>query len=172
MNRILEDYLRNYVNPQGDDWVKYLPSAEFAINNAYRESIRSSPFFLNFGRHPKAAEGLEALLPSIVPNTRAHVFKVQEATDVRRKIQDQTRAAQACLQAAHEREKLWVQARGNIESAQECQKKHYDKHRREVVYQEGDKNLLSTRNAGCRTVLSTKFLPKVRWSFHSAIAGG
>ena len=57
MNRILEDYLRNYVNPQGDDWVKYLPSAEFAINNAYQESIRASPFFLNFGRNPTAVEG-------------------------------------------------------------------------------------------------------------------
>ena len=159
MNRILEDYLRNYVNPQGDDWVKYLPSAEFAINNAYQESIRTSPFFLNLGRHPNAVEGLEAFLPKVIPNTRAHVFKVQEATDVRRRIQDQTRAAQACLQAAHDREKLWVQARGNIEEAQQRQKKHYDKHRREVVYQEGDQVLLSTRNAGRRSVLSTKFLP-------------
>eukprot|EP00884_Botryococcus_braunii_P004818 jgi/Botrbrau1/14337/Bobra.0222s0007.1 len=38
-----------------------------------------------------------------------------------------------------EREKLWVQARGDIETAHERQKKQYDKHRREVVHHEGDK---------------------------------
>ena len=52
MNRLLEDMLRHYVSPTQTDWDTHLPLVEFAINNAYQESVQSTPFMLNYGRHP------------------------------------------------------------------------------------------------------------------------
>ena len=39
VNRILIEMLRNYIDPTQDDWDEHLTAAEFAINNAYQESI-------------------------------------------------------------------------------------------------------------------------------------
>ena len=48
-NRVLE--LRHYVNPSHTYWHEHLPVAEFAYNNSHHESIKNTPFFLNYGRH-------------------------------------------------------------------------------------------------------------------------
>lgn len=52
-NRILEDMLRLYVSPAQDDWDDYLSAIEFAINDSWQESIRTTPFMLNFGQHSR-----------------------------------------------------------------------------------------------------------------------
>ena len=54
MNRTLEEMLRAFVSPRCDDWDTFLPCCEFAMNNAWNESIRTTPFFLNYGRHPRS----------------------------------------------------------------------------------------------------------------------
>jgi hypothetical protein len=51
MNRVVEDMLRHFVNPRGSDWDTFIPAAQLAINNAYQQSIKSTPFVVNFGRH-------------------------------------------------------------------------------------------------------------------------
>ncbi|KAJ2965515.1 hypothetical protein NUW54_g14094 [Trametes sanguinea] len=51
-NQSLETYLRAYVSSQQDDWVDYLPLAEFAFNNHVNSSTKHSPFFANLGYHP------------------------------------------------------------------------------------------------------------------------
>ncbi|PIL28410.1 hypothetical protein GSI_08444 [Ganoderma sinense ZZ0214-1] len=51
-NQTLECYLRAYVSSQQDDWVDYLPLAEFAFNNHASLSTGKSPFFANLGYHP------------------------------------------------------------------------------------------------------------------------
>ena len=51
MNRVLGDMLRHYAGLQQYRWHERLPAAEFAINNAYQESIGTTPFRLN-GRDP------------------------------------------------------------------------------------------------------------------------
>ena len=53
MNRLLEETLRHYVNDNQSNWVNLLPMAEFAINNSWNSSIQSTPFYLNFGQHPR-----------------------------------------------------------------------------------------------------------------------
>jgi transposase InsO family protein len=53
VNGVLEQYLRAYVSYQQDDWSDWLSLAEFAMNNAVSDSTRSSPFFANYGFHPK-----------------------------------------------------------------------------------------------------------------------
>ena len=43
------------------DWDKHLSSAQFAINNAWQETMQATPMFMNHGRHPKSP--LTVLLP-------------------------------------------------------------------------------------------------------------
>ena len=52
VNCILVEMLRNYIDPTHDDWDEHLTAAEFALNNAYQESIKTSPFMLNYGQNP------------------------------------------------------------------------------------------------------------------------
>ena len=52
-NRVMEEVLRHYVAADQADWDKYLPLCEFAINNSWNESTKSTPFYLNYGRHPR-----------------------------------------------------------------------------------------------------------------------
>ena len=53
INAIMEQHLRAYVSYLQDDWTKYLFLAEFAGNNLISETTTMSPFFANFGFHPK-----------------------------------------------------------------------------------------------------------------------
>lgn len=56
-NSSLEQYLRQYINFAQDDWVKWLPLAEFAANNATSSSSEMSPFFANYAFHPRLSFG-------------------------------------------------------------------------------------------------------------------
>ncbi|KAI0996998.1 hypothetical protein K3495_g11185 [Podosphaera aphanis] len=52
-NAVMEQYLRSYVSFQQDDWAKWLPMAEFSANNQVSSSTQASPFFSNYGFHPR-----------------------------------------------------------------------------------------------------------------------
>jgi hypothetical protein len=52
-NTTLEQYLRAYCNYQQDNWKYLLPVAEFCYNNTKAEMIGATPFFANFGYHPR-----------------------------------------------------------------------------------------------------------------------
>ncbi|PSS36928.1 hypothetical protein PHLCEN_2v1227 [Hermanssonia centrifuga] len=58
VNQTLEQYLCCYINYQKDDWSRLLSSAEFAYNNAAHEGTKETPFFLEYGRHPRAGPTL------------------------------------------------------------------------------------------------------------------
>jgi transposase InsO family protein len=53
MNSIIEQYLWAYINYQQDNWAQLLPIAEFTTNNHTSEMTSLSPFFANYGFHPK-----------------------------------------------------------------------------------------------------------------------
>jgi hypothetical protein len=53
LNRVVQEMLRNYVSPLHDDWDEYLDLAEFAYNNSYHESIKTTPFRLTYGLDPR-----------------------------------------------------------------------------------------------------------------------
>jgi transposase InsO family protein len=57
INAVMEQYLRIYVSYQQDDWVRWLPMAEFATNNHASETTRISPFYANSGRNPRMTFG-------------------------------------------------------------------------------------------------------------------
>src|SRR6266404_3952048 len=52
-NQWVETYLRMWVNDQQNDWVDYLPYAEFAHNSWYNESAKATPFELLMGYIPR-----------------------------------------------------------------------------------------------------------------------
>ena len=49
----MEAYLQVFVNFEQNDWVWFLPIAEFAYNNAKNVSTGHSLFKLNCGYHPR-----------------------------------------------------------------------------------------------------------------------
>jgi hypothetical protein len=53
-NQTLEQYIRIYCDYHQSNWSQLLPFAEFTYNNAVSSSTGKTPFFVNFGYHPRA----------------------------------------------------------------------------------------------------------------------
>jgi hypothetical protein len=53
MNQTLEAYLHIFCNYEQDNWFDLLPLTEFAYNNSTQESMKMSPFYANYGLHPR-----------------------------------------------------------------------------------------------------------------------
>ena len=62
-NRLIEDVLRHFVSADMLVWDKHLSLVQFAINNAWQETVQETPMFLNHGRHPKSPLQLTVLPP-------------------------------------------------------------------------------------------------------------
>jgi hypothetical protein len=133
VNRVLEDMLRHYVGSlrQGD-WDKCLTAAEFAINNAFHESIGTTPFRLNYGKDPR--------LPLSIPGSTSFPAASQFAD----RMAEGLLQAKRCLQAAQQRQKLY-----------------YDSGRRDVSFKEGEEVLLSTKHIHLRRTGDKSSTPKL-----------
>jgi hypothetical protein len=92
-NAALEQYLRAYVTYLQEDWADWLPLAEFAANTARSESTRTSPFFANYGFHPRM--GFEPVQPSNQPATRDAEEFTQKMEKIMSYVRTQMLAAQA-----------------------------------------------------------------------------
>jgi hypothetical protein len=57
VNETLETYLRHFVSVGLNDWDTLLSRAEFAHNAAVNETIRTAPFKLTYGYHPRTPVG-------------------------------------------------------------------------------------------------------------------
>jgi hypothetical protein len=96
-NATLEQYLRAYVSYLQDDWVDWLPLAEFSANQHVSESTGLSPFFANYGFHPRM--GFEPLQqPPDRPAARDAEAFAQKMKD----ITDHLRAEMTVAQMKHE----------------------------------------------------------------------
>ncbi|GMF24368.1 unnamed protein product [Phytophthora fragariaefolia] len=65
VNRVLEDVLRSYAT-SFTSWSKFLPLAEFALNNAEHASTGVTPFFANNARHPRVPALLAVAHPTVL----------------------------------------------------------------------------------------------------------
>lgn len=138
-NRVIEEMLRAYISPSQEDWSAHLPAVEFAINNSWQETVKNTPFFLNYGQHP--------LTPAVKDLPR----RVPAAHEFTKGIENAVKEAKRCMAEAHERMRL-----------RENQK------RRDVVYQPGDLVMLSTQNLS-KHVLdqgARKLKPRFMGPFH------
>jgi hypothetical protein len=93
-NGILEYTLRRFVGPYQTDWDEYLAVAEFAMNNAWNQSIQNTPFMLNFGQHPDTPEvvALRGRNPAVKKFIGKWSYQLARAT--------------RCLEAAQQRQNV------------------------------------------------------------------
>ena len=120
MNQTLETYLRIFCNYEQNDWFELLSLAEFAYNNAAQESTKMSPFFANYGFHPRF------LAESNSP------FSSHSAP-----------AAEEFASYLHEVHERLVQ---NVKHAQDLQAKYYDAKHKPVEFKPGDLVWLNSSN--------------------------
>jgi hypothetical protein len=94
-------------------------SAEFSVNNAWQESIKNTPFMLNFGQQPRTP----------LTQSGGREVRVSQASNFAQIMKENLDCVKASLLAARSRQKLFA-----------------DKNRREVELAVGQKVLLSTIN--------------------------
>ncbi|CAA9373459.1 hypothetical protein AVDCRST_MAG94-4350 [uncultured Leptolyngbya sp.] len=117
-NQTLEQYLRSYVNYYQDDWVSWLPMAEFSYNNSLHASIGCSPFFAQNGYNAKMDFDFSDAV-KMIPGAR---------------------------QRAEDMAKARVILEQRLRQARKTQARYYDRKRIERIYSPGDKVWLAARN--------------------------
>jgi len=92
VNQTLEQYLRIYCDYHQDDWNQLLPLSEFVYNNTKNVSTGMSPFYANYGYHPRhtmkvrrppgsvnpSAEALAQNLEQVHEELRTHLRMAQQ----------------------------------------------------------------------------------------------
>jgi len=137
VNLVIQQFLRNYVVVDQQDWVDHLELAEFCYNNSEHSAIRSTPFWIVMGKSP------------IVPMSwAAHGQPPSDASE----------EVPMVTQLDEERWHLWEVAKANLEKAHKRYKDLADKSWREVKFQEGDEMWLNIKNFQLPEGLSHKFL--------------
>ena len=117
INQELKQYLRVYCNHHQSDWVEFLHMAEFSYNNQKQDSIDMSPFYTNYGFHPRVHI---APMENDVPAVGTLVDKIHH-------IQEEAAAA--------------------MNRASDDMKRFADRSRQEVPeWNEGDQVMLDMRN--------------------------
>ena len=53
LNQDVEQYLRLFVSQRQNDWPERIACAEFTYNNKVHSVTKVSPFYANYGRHPR-----------------------------------------------------------------------------------------------------------------------
>ena len=153
MNRIVEEMLRHYVNERQDDWDLLLPSCEFAINNTFQESIKSTPFFLNHGYHPTLPVDIR-----ISDNALASSF-LQEKQSIVRAGGKMFAQAIATVNKQH-LGALVTTAQKHLYASKQRQAKYANQRRRPAPdYQPGDEVWLKTKHLTVQTVTCRKLFP-------------
>jgi hypothetical protein len=96
INAILEQYLRAFMNFHQDDWVDWLPLAEFASNNTVSETTGCSPFFANYGFNPRLGfEPRPPCSPEKTPQQKREFMKAHKLADRFARILEQLKALTA-----------------------------------------------------------------------------
>jgi hypothetical protein len=84
-NKAVQRYLAAFVNWQQDDWVDYLPLAEFCINDTRAEAIGMTPFEADCGYRPRGfATELAEHTGGVMPNADLLVAHFQELDEMLR----------------------------------------------------------------------------------------
>ena len=89
MNRTIEQMLRFLVDYKQTNWDSLLPIVEFAINNHKQASTQHTPFYLNFGQHPRTPSN--AALTSLVPAAQHSLDELRSTLAL---VKDLLRSAQ------------------------------------------------------------------------------
>jgi hypothetical protein len=132
--------LRHYISPSLIDWDKLLTLVEFAINNSYHESIKTTPFLLTKGR--------QVLTPMD--------YAIHKGTG--RVVQDHS--VPSAVKFTHDMQLRLHSARACLLAAQQRQKRYADSNRTFTTFSIGDQVLLSTANMHFKGDLTKKLMPR------------
>ena len=78
VNQSLEIYLRLYCDYFQDNWSKLLTLAEFSYNNISHSATKYSPFFANYGQHPKALPITENSYNTVSPYAGKYIKNISK----------------------------------------------------------------------------------------------
>ena len=104
VNQSLGQYLRQYCNYEYDNWVDLLPLAKYTYNNSETMATQMSPFFANYGYHPRTNWPIEMESKNPAPKNYAYWMESMHELCVKR-----------------------------LEEASECMGKYYDHSHKEVL---------------------------------------
>ena len=108
VNQEVKEFLTIFVNNKQDDWSEWLPIAQFCHNDRQHSATKHSPFFLNYGRHPR--KGIEPLPNLTVPAVETLLKNMTNARD---------KASVALKEAA---ERMKIQYNKNRQQARQYKK--------------------------------------------------
>ena len=118
MNQELEQYLRFFVEHRQKDWLEWLVSAEFAVNNKVHTATKVSLFMANYGR------------------------ELRMGGDIRKKEK-----VESAMEFMKRMKKIHEEAGVALKKTQEKMKRYTDRSRKETERQKkGDRVLLSTKD--------------------------
>ena len=118
MNQELEQYLRLFVEHRQKDWLEWLASAEFTINNKTHTATKMSPFMANYGKEMRMGGDIRR---------KGRVESATEFVQRMKKVQEEAEAA--------------------LKKTQKDMKRYADRGRKETEeWKRGDRVLLSTKD--------------------------
>jgi len=118
INQELEQYLRFFVDHRQKDWLEWLASVEFAVNNKAHTTTKVSSFMANYGRELRMGSNIRK---------REKVEKAMEFVERMKKVHEEAGAV--------------------LKKAQEDMKKQADKERKETKdWKKRDRVLLNTKD--------------------------
>lgn len=123
-NQTIKTMIRTFISGDQRNWDLHLHEFAFAVNTAVHSSTKYSPAFLNFGRNPLPPHCVRNHLP--LPLKGKPLSKDVWVDRVKR------------LSAIHDL------VRAQLDLAFAKQAKYYDKHRKKLVYNVGDRVLRRT----------------------------
>ena len=118
MNQELEQYLRFFVEQRQKDWLEWLASAEFVVNNKTHIATKMSLFMANYGR------------------------ELRMGGDIRKKGK-----VESATEFVERMKKVHEKAEAALKKTQEEMKRYIDQSRKETEnWRKGDRVLLSTKD--------------------------
>lgn len=123
LNRTIEEALRAFVSYNQRNWSDLLPALTLAYNNSINQSTGFTPYYLDFGQHPRTPM---ALLEGLNPSEETDVNSVEEFL---------TRMKSTL-----------AIAKDVLSRAQDRQAQYANQYRKEGTFKIGDEVLLSTEN--------------------------
>ena len=100
VNQTLEQYLRIYCDYHQDNWSQLLPLAEFVYNNAKNVSTGMSPFYANYGYHPRHTIRIQQ--PAGNTNPSADTF-IQRLEEIHEELRVHLESAQQTYKDNHDK---------------------------------------------------------------------
>ena len=110
-NQTLQGMLRKYVQENKDNWDTYLDTCTFAYNTSRHESSLYTPFEIMFGRKARLPIDIDVEAPSASEVLECTAGEYQDSVEI----------------LTMKRRKVLEEVKLNIATAQEKQKKQYDK---------------------------------------------